>query len=64
MMVTRNKYPTKTGRRWSVIMVIRNKNLKKGNREREREREREAAAAAATGGDDGNCRCILRVKCC
>jgi len=40
MMVTRNKYPTRKGRKWSVIMVIRNKNLKKGNRERERERER------------------------
>ena len=30
-MVTRNKNPTKEGRRWSVIMVIRNKNLKKEN---------------------------------
>jgi hypothetical protein len=47
MMVSRNKYPTKKGRRWSVIMVIRNKNLIKGNRERERERER-------GGGGGGN----------
>ncbi len=31
MMVTRNEYPTKKGGMWSVIMVIRNKNLKKEN---------------------------------
>ena len=37
---------------------------KQREREREREREIEAAAAAATGGDDGDCRCILGVKCC
>jgi len=50
MMVTRNKYPTKKGRRWSVIMVIRNKNLKKGNRERERERERGGGGGGNGGG--------------